>query len=878
MRLTGKRSDVPLVAPWGKADVDTGASHHLAHHCADVAAVFLALARTRAYRGRLETAAGRSLAAPDLARLALLVFLHDVGKLAPGFQAKAQPPDWSSARPCGHVGEAVDLLLGDGGAQTLPARAAFPLGVIEKWTLDPDAIVDLARAALSHHGRPAPLEARARQDVAQMWRASPAYDPNQAAAEIGAVLPKWFPEAFAPHAPLLPSSPAFAHLFAGLTSLADWIGSDAERFPFAPKLDANYWPTALRRADAALDALGLSVEEQRAVLTAPPDFAAVSGFAEPNAQQSAIGAVDLGSRLTILEAETGAGKTEAALWRYAQLFHAGAVDALYFAVPTRAAAAQIHSRVSKAAGRLFKTADPEAVLAAPGYLRAGAAEGRRLPGWETRWDDQDDEARVAARWSAESSKRYLAARIAVGTVDQAMLGALTVKHAHLRAASLSRALLVIDEVHASDAFMTEVQHRLLRAHLEVGGFAMLMSATLGSVARAKWLGARQPSLIDAVATPYPAIWTDRSRDPIAVATEEARAKAVEIRAVASMAATEAAAQARAAAEHGARVLVIRNTVSAAIDTLLAIEAESPPADLLFTVGGVSTLHHSRFAPHDRKRLDVAVETALSTARDRAPAGRIVVGTQTLEQSLDIDADLLITDLCPIDVLLQRIGRLHRHRLARPVGFEAARCMVLTPERGLEPLLDPPRFENGLGGWEENGVLQGVYRDLCVLELTRALIHTHPLWSIPEMNRSLVEHATHPERIDALIAERGAPWGAARRRVLGVDLAQVGSARRQMIDRSATFGSLTYPSDEEKIRTRLGAEGARITFSEPFPGPFGGPVAELVLPAHWSRTFPVDAQPTVDEHTPKATVFCVHDQRFRYDRLGVQRHGVPQPPV
>ena len=82
-------------------------------------------------------------------------------------------------------------------------------------------------------------------------------------------------------------------------------------------------------------------------------------------------------------------------------------------------------------------------------MRAGSAEGTPLPGWQVRWDDDDgaDEAMLAARWAAEHSKRYLAAQIAVGTVDQAMLGTLMVKHAHLRAACLSKSLLVIDEMH-----------------------------------------------------------------------------------------------------------------------------------------------------------------------------------------------------------------------------------------------------------------------------------------------------------------------------------------------------------------------------------------------------------------------------------------------
>jgi CRISPR-associated endonuclease/helicase Cas3 len=148
----------------------------------------------------------------------------------------------------------------------------------------------------------------------------------------------------------------------------------------------------------------------------------------------------------------------------------------------------------------------------PGYFKAGEHEGKALPGWKVRWDDDGgaDERLLLSRWAAESAKRYLAAAVAVGTVDQAMLAVLQVKHAHLRAAALSRSLLVVDEVHSSDRYMSEVQMHLLRTHIGRGGYAMLMSATLGSVARVKWLTQRrravEPSFDEAVTTPCPAVW------------------------------------------------------------------------------------------------------------------------------------------------------------------------------------------------------------------------------------------------------------------------------------------------------------------------------------------------------------------------------------
>lgn len=847
--------------PWGKCDVEAGRSHHLAHHCMDVAACFEALTQRTAFRTRLEKAASRSLHDTDLARLALLVFWHDIGKIAPGFQAKAFPGKWEARRRTGHLAPALDLF-----STSLEAAKPLRLEQVCQWIERPS----LVAAVVSHHGRPLRLTEKRPETIAPDWRADFDYDPCAAAAEIGGLPAKWFPQAFSKDLTPLPDSPAFEHFLCGLATLADWIGSDEERFPFRASLDLDYASEARSRASSAIDALGFDVSRLRAVRTARATFREVSGFETPNAQQAAVGALDLNAPLAILEAETGSGKTEAALWRYAQLFEAGRVDALYFAVPTRAAAVQLHRRVAKASKRLFGEVDPEPVLAVPGYLRAGDADGRALPDWRTLWDDGADEAAIARRWAAESARRYLAAAIAVGTVDQAMLGTLQVKHAHLRAASLSRALLVIDEVHASDAYMTAVLKRLLDAHLATGGHAFLMSATLGSCARSAWLADKErPRLNEAIAAPYPAIWRRGCASPIGIARNVVPRKDVEMHLEPTMSADAAAEKALAAAAKGARVLVIRNTVDAATQTLRAIESTDATAPVL-EVNGVRTLHHSRFAPSDRMRLDAAVEEALAPCAKREAEGRIVVGTQTLEQSLDIDADFLITDLCPIDVLLQRIGRLHRHHLPRPSAFMEPSCQVLTPDDGLDRLT-APRFENGLGAWKgPTGVIEGVYIDLAVVELTRRLVVREPVWRIPEMNRFLVESATHPDAIEVLLVEKGEPWRAYRCDLYGNNLAAGGVALLHTIDRTRRFGEQLFPGEEESIRTRLGADGIRLSFEAATAGPFGEMVDEIILPSHMSRFISSDEQPVVLDSSPEHLRFIVGEEVFAYDRCGLSR--------
>ena len=843
--------------PWGKfADGD---SHHLAHHCADVAACFEAMVALPVLRARLDKTAGTPLSKIQIARLSVLAFLHDCGKLHPGFQAKGWPSGTWTGRLHGHVGEGAAIFLD----QALdPIARNLHLENLVKWGVGKDLLF----AVLAHHGRPVEISPQAKR----RWQAVPdhGYDPVAASEELGTMVRRWFPDAFAANGEKVPEGPDFQHLFSGLVSLADWLGSTRHIFAFVTNLNPEYADTAREKARQSVKEIGLDVSRWRDSAYGRTDFATLTNGREPRPQQRLVGDFPLDELLLILEAETGSGKTEAALWRFVRLFEAGQVDSLYFALPTRAAAIQIHRRVNDAMKSVFRAGAPEAVLAVPGYLKAGEVDGRKLPDWEVKWDDDGgaDERKFLARWAAESTKRALAATVAVGTVDQAMLAALQVKHAHLRAGALSRSLLVIDEVHASDHYMTEIQAHLLRMHLGRGGHAMLMSATLGSVARTKWLENRTaPAFEAAVAAPYPAVW--RWGAPVPEHPDHSAAdKTVAMTLIPTMAPDNAAALAIAAAQSGGRVLVIRNTVDAALSIFRAVQ-EAGAGDLLLRVAGGPALHHGRFAPEDRILLDAAVEKTLSF-NDVDTAARIVIGTQTLEQSLDIDADLLLTDLCPVDVLLQRIGRLHRHPRRRPVGFERAQCRVMAPEEGLAALL-APRFINGLGAWKTTHGLEGIYRDVSGLELTRRLIEEHGTWEIPAMNRFLVESATHPERIEALHRELGTAWANYSIGVYGKDVADAGAARMVAVPTDIHFADLKFPAKDETIRTRLGAEGARITFTKPAPGPFGIEISSLTLPGRWSHGLDTSApvEPEIDNVSVRVRLA---DRLFVYSREGLHR--------
>ncbi len=879
---------------WAKSNrSDHQRIHLLEHHLADVAACFEALLKQPTVRKRLARAGDRDdLDEITVARLCVFAALHDIGKVNIGFQARIwRKEDLAPRRKkpprMGHVSDLVPVL--EYKDEETADWFLDTLGVPDfmEWDNDDGATASgLLIAAFSHHGTPLNLSANLAPNPAA-WRPFGDLNPRQCVKRIVRLVRDWFPAAYIPTGAPLPSAPAFQHMFLGLCMLADWLGSDEQFFEFCDRVRDDYMDSARERARKAVSDIGLELAGQRDALPELPCFAALFDIdGQPNAMQRAVADLPLDESLVIIESETGSGKTEAALWRFARMYEAGLVDGLYFALPTRSAATQIHSRVTRCIDAMFPEGyTPEPVLAVPGYLRAGAAAGKRLPHYEVWWEDQHSAADpvIRRRWAAESAKRYLAAQIAVGTVDQAMMAALTVRHAHMRAACLARNLLVVDEVHASDPYMRVILEQLLDAHLGAGGYACLMSATLGSVARQRLsapgrLAAGDGiSLKEAREASYPAITTrGAGREKVVAVGESGRSKRLQVETLPVMEEFAALAdRGLQAARAGAKVLIVRNTVGFAVRTQQALEERAGPDEqqLLFGVNGVLTLHHGRFAPADRGRLDTAVEEQIG--KNRGPGGLVIVGTQTLEQSLDIDADLLICDLCPMDVLLQRIGRLHRHQRAdRPELYRSPTCLVLTPaDADLSPWLTRRQETNGLG---PNGF---VYEDLRILEASRRLIAEHAAngtpWTIPHMNRELVERSTHPEALDAITEEMGEDWRDHAIEIEGALIADGLSARQVLVRRDCSFyeenDKVVFPDVEAKIRTRLGDEGVEITLEPAAPSPFAADctIAKIVIPGHMARGL-TGEQPVPWIAGDGGFEFTIGERRFRYDRLGLRR--------
>lgn len=873
---------------WGKLERDETnrqviRSLDLVSHCVDVAAVTRAMLELPVIRRRMERLAGRVLTERDLERLTVLAFLHDLGKASRGFQGKwfigDQRRQWLGRirfDECGHT--SIVTALFPNGDDVLCDRFCeiFPLEEIERWH-DQDGFA-LLFAAISHHGTPI-QETSYQRPMRETWLANAHYDPFDTLRCLGAQAQRLWPDAFVLDSIALPDTAPFVHAFAGLVSLADWIGSEdapgAFHYELAPVSDR--WPIALETARRVLYDKRIDLRKGQAWLaTQRPAFSDVfrdeMGHPfQPSPLQARMADRMLGP-LVVVEGETGSGKTEAALWRFKTLFEAGEVDSLAFVLPTRVSAVQIEQRIDRFMKALFPEdlPRPNVVLAVPGYLRADGVDAiERLPGFQVHWPDSADEQLAHRRWAAENSKRYLAASCAVGTIDQVLLSGLKARHAHLRGFALLRSLLVVDEVHASDRYMVSVLNNVLQRHIGAGGHALLLSATLGVAARDELLAlGRRPPQREAEereAAPYPAV-TDKY-DSQAIPSNKSD-KRVSITLQPWMRdARRIAEEAAHAIARGTRVLIVRNTVNGVIEVQRALEAllgQDHPA--LFRCNGIVCPHHGRYAADDRRILDAAVNEAFGKG---SPLGaRVLCGSQTLEQSLDIDADILITDIAPMDVLLQRLGRLHRHSARqRPEGFGQPRAIVLTPsERDLSGILQNPRGHHGIGS---------VYRNIISVEATWGELEARRELGIPSQNRVLVERCTDPHTLAMLAEHLGEAWHKHWQQVDGKERAQAGEAWMQSLDWDVEWSELTFPqSGEEQVRTRLGTDALRVEFTQPLTSPFGQVLKEIAVPAWMVQGLILEDASNIETKCiydgGKNFEFTLGDIKLSYDRLGMTK--------
>ena len=441
-----------------------------------------------------------------------------------------------------------------------------------------------------------------------------------------------------------------ANVLAGLTTVADWIGS-------GPLFD---YPNNLKLLfGKALEQAGFLSPSYTKNLS----FHDIFGFS-PNKMQQSLAQLCTGPGVYLLEAPMGLGKTEAALYAaYLALSQARATG-IYFALPTQVTSNKIFDRTTPFLNKILTPNFPQRKA----FLLHGKAHLEKT--------ELGEEAEPGKSWF-NSLKRSILAPFGVGTLDQALLSAIPdVKHSFVRTYGLLGKVVILDEIHSYDAYTYTIIEKFLDILQELNCTVIILTATLTAQKRKQLLKQSHVSisypLLSCVKqnvaalnpTPIPEHeqWAEQ-------AFNSEQARTINLEKTSSR--QQAVDKALALAHEGQQVLWIENTVQEAQDIykIFRAKCEFLPCALL----------HSRFLLKDRKQYEDQWVSIYGKDSNnlRKQTGRILVGTQVLEQSLDIDADYLFTALCPMDMLLQRTGRLWRHdRKDRAPSANCAACVLM----------------------------------------------------------------------------------------------------------------------------------------------------------------------------------------------------------
>ncbi|MEJ2419176.1 MAG: CRISPR-associated helicase Cas3', partial [Exilibacterium sp.] len=757
---------------WGKARPDSAAGsayHLLPFHCLDVAAVgFRLLDGKSTLCGKL---AAELRVSPETfqAVFAWCLSLHDLGKYARAFQNLVPDlsPDLVSALPdksyvvkhdsLGFLiwSERIEEKLRDEGFLSFGCMSA-------EFNTFLDNISILIEVVTGHHGVPPDK----RFEVV-----SPYFDPS----DIDAVI-QFFNDAtdlfLADKKNALRSFSGqdiagklrrLSWRLAGVAVLADWLGSNQNIFKYVaqPCELSDYWVNiALPAADQALKLI-----DRTSRVSEPPFFDSIQALFpyidSPTPLQEFAAQVDMGDgpQMFILEDVTGAGKTEAAMVLAHRFMSDGLANGLYVALPTMATANAMYERMGKVYRKLFPANIKPSLSLAHGASQLSDLF-RQSVGLEAQSKDisyGEDEPSASAfcnAWLADSRKKALLADVGVGTLDQALLSVLPARHQSLRVLGLSDKILIVDEVHAYDSYMNKLLQALLEFHAKNGGSAILLSATIPGSMRKRLVNAYAKGLNSSakclMAADYPLI-TQVSKQNLYETHTETRESVKRSVSVNRLSSEEEVIQLiQRTIAQGQCVCWIRNTVKDAVRSF----------DELNKVEGIDKnwvgLFHSRFAMIDRQAIENKTLRAFGKASGfEQRKGKVLIATQVVEQSLDLDFDVLITDLAPVDLVIQRAGRLHRHTRDEQGNIL---CEVGAKDRRDKPVLyvlSPDPDINVDEAWLKNLLpgTQAVYPHLGQLWLTARQLFSggRSAFQMPEDARLLIE-GVYGEEADEGIPE------------------------------------------------------------------------------------------------------------------------------
>ena len=686
---------------WGKTDRSHPGSmnyHPLLFHLYDVA--YCARKLWEALPPGIKTRMAKALSMDEERAgtlFVLLAGLHDLGKAYPNFQNKAAqflpalqapnvgfdfPDDIGKPHPHNFVSvpEAIRVLTGTG---------------IFSQPLEPELAELLSYVLGAHHGI-FPHSGNLTDIAGRTLGVNPEW--RQSRDWLAAQLKESIPnvESAFPAPDSAVTDFAFAPLLAALISVADWFGS-SKYFEMRGPLDIldyrkiilDYRKTSEESAAVALEKSGWKSPPDKPDTAS--DFAQIFAYLssdpqnpiEPNALQTKVAKLlpEVQSpALWLIEEEMGVGKTEAAFSIFDYLRVEGRTHGIYIAMPTQATSNAMHDRLGKFLEKRNPGEGVNLILAHshatldPGYLaRMEVAKNFNGPVYNEETDAEEG-ALLVQEWFTHN-KQALLAHYGVGTIDQALLGVLQAQHWFVRLLGLAGKVVVFDEVHAYDAYMNTLLARLIEWLAELDCTVVLLSATLPKKTRLELAEAYAKGAKTELEKPenaevnYPrTTLTMKGKPesarayPIEKSPEEIEKglKTVKLRHLPNTPEAVKTALLEAISGDGCAIVVC-NTVGNAQAMYDALKAElAPEWDCL--------LFHARtpFVWRKAKEEDVLKRFGKGSEEDRKkPRGRtLLVATQVVEQSLDLDADFMASELAPVDLILQRMGRLWRHVRAR----------------------------------------------------------------------------------------------------------------------------------------------------------------------------------------------------------------------
>ncbi len=736
---------------WGKASYDQTdgqGCHLLPYHCLDVAAVGrLLLEQHLPLRKTLQRLTG--LTEKDLhTSLPTLLALHDLGKFSSSFQA-LRPDITQAINPTATYTQEYDIRhdqLGYTFWQSVLKPHWQQTGLIPRTGRGGEGAhpIDICMLAMTgHHGKPPSAKhirhERYFSDADQQAAIAFTDDILTLFPHFAETLSKWDMQAMR----------RASWWLAGFAVLCDWIGSNADFFAYSssPASVEEYWKVAKQQAGTAIAKTELltAIPSQSLKLS---QLLNIKQDAKPTPLQDLATTLTLGHQpqLFILEDVTGAGKTEAALLITHRLMAAGLANGLYFGLPTMATANAMYDRVGNIYREFYEIdAVPSLVLAhgardLSDKFRQSLIPQSKHPEAGYPNEGVSPASTHCSEWLADNRKKALLAEIGIGTIDQALLGILPNKHQSLRLLGLSNKILLVDEVHACDAYMLPLLERLLTAHAMAGGSAILLSATLPRTQRerlirvfAEGMGKSKPTTDK---TDYPLLthFTGEHLEEHALQTRSEVKRRVSVDFISQRDQIEQ--QLSQWMEQGDCACWICNTVADARKIYSWLKSTHAEWQI--------DLFHARFCLADRITIENRVLQRFGKDGDHNQrTGQLLIATQVVEQSLDLDFDHLISDLAPIDLLIQRAGRLHRHR--RDVKGNP----IDNHDQRLEPILTihaPEWQEEPTPDWFKQAFprAQAVYENHAQLWMGMKLLKEQNGFRMPEDARSLIEGVYGPE--------------------------------------------------------------------------------------------------------------------------------------